>query len=100
MPGDEGAIPDPDGSCMSPARALRTAFPIVALVAFLALSPAASAGSKLRLSYRGGVLAGTLASPPSAGYRLVLNGRVVKRVHGRKFKFRLRTKAGSNLVIA
>jgi parallel beta-helix repeat protein len=85
---------------MRPARTLRTVFPLLAMVAFLALSPAASAGSKLRLTYRGGVLAGTLASPPKAGYRLVLNGHVVRRVHGRKFKFRLRTRNGTNLVIA
>jgi parallel beta-helix repeat protein len=73
---------------------------MLVLVACLVLSPSASAGSKLRLTYRGGVLAGVLASAPHAGYRLELNGRVVKRLRGRQFKFRLRTRVGSNVLVA
>ncbi len=85
---------------MRPVHASRTVVLLIVLAACLAFGPAASAASKLRLTYRGGVLSGTLASPPKAGYRLVLNGRVIKRSHGRKFKFRLRTKPGSHVIVA
>ena len=85
---------------MRPVRAPRSVVLLIVLAACLAVVPAASAAAKLRLTYRGGVLSGTLASPPKAGYRLVLNGRVIKRIHGRKFKFRLPTKPGSHLIVA
>ena len=66
-PGDERPWLDPDGSCMSPARTLRTLLPMIVLGAFLAFGPTASAASKLRLTFKAGavtsktgVLSGTL----------------------------------------
>ena len=72
---------------------------LIVLAACLAVVPAASAAAKLRLTYRGGVLSGTLASPPKAGSTGA--ERPGHQADPRpQVQFRLPTKPGSHLIVA